>query len=88
MTMDPPWVRPPGAAARGLPGRHLRGLGSALGRRAPAEAEGHGRLLRLAAGDTQIPRGWNVGNMLGSFLVFGICDLSYLREILNLSNVR
>jgi len=30
----------------------------------------------------------NVGNMLGSFLFFGICDLSYLREILNLSNVR
>ena len=78
MTMDPPWVRVlPGAAARGLPRRHLRGVGSALGRRAPAEAEGHGRLLRLAAGDTQIPRGWdgwywmggeNVGNMLGSFI--------------------
>ena len=70
MTMDPPWVRPPGAAARGLPGRHLRGLGSALGRRAPAEAEGHGRLLRLAAGDTQIPRGWDgtgwEGKMLGT----------------------
>ena len=63
-----PWAPQPGAAARGLPRRGIWGPGAALGRRAQAEAEGHGRHLRLAAGDAQgTLRGWpeNVGKTLG-----------------------